>query len=194
MLARVIRNPLLWVFIFVSSIAVAAISNNAASDTSREYHLKAAFLRYVAKFVTWPENSLPDDIINICLYGEVPSMKGLNSINGREVEGRSLLVRPIKTLDDAEQQCQILFVTESAYSQSKTIIDNFKAKPVLTFGDLEGFAEQGGAMNFYVVNNRMAIMINQETVAESKLSIHPRMMKLVTIVPDIDEDSSNDAA
>jgi len=52
---------------------------------------------------------------------------------------------------------------------------------------MEGFAELGGSMNFYVVNNRMAMMINQETVKESKLSIHPRMLRLVTVVPDVDE-------
>lgn len=189
MLARVFRNPLLWVVVFVSSIAIAAVNNNAA-DTSREYHLKAAFLRYVAKFVTWPESNMPKDFINICLYGEIPSMKGLNSINGREVEGRSLLVRPIKSLDDAKQECQILFVTDSEKPNLDSIISTMKAQPVLSFGDMEGFAEMGGAMNFYIVNNRMAIMINQETVAESNLSIHPRMLKLVTVVPNISDDAA----
>ncbi len=197
MLVSALKKPFFWAILLVSSLAVAAVSVNNASDTSREYHLKAAFLRYVAKFVTWPEQSLPDDVINVCLYGETPSMKGLNSINGRTIEERSILVRPIKSLEDAKTQCQILFVNKSEQENAKTIIGDLAGLPVLTFGDMEGFAENGGAMNFYIVNNRMAIMINQETVASSKLAIHPRMLRLVTIVPqlgDDEEQAQDDAA
>lgn len=58
-----------------------------------------------------------------------------------------------------------------------------KSLPIVTFGDKAGLAEKGGSMNFYVTNNRMGIMLNQDTVTDNQLKINPRMLKLVTVFP-----------
>ena len=158
----------------------------AASQVSREYHLKGAFLRYVAQFVEWPADSIPESAVNICVYGEIPALKGINSINGRIVNDRSIVIRTIPKYDIAKKECQILYISKYAKDDLDALIADMKGLPVLTFGDMDGFAEKGGAMNFHVVNNRMANVINQQTINDSKLKISPRMLKLVTVVPNID--------
>jgi len=175
------------IMVVLSSISYTFTSYANIND-AREYHLKAAFLRYVAKFVTWPENAIPETAINICVLGEIPAFSGLNSINGKLVNDRSIVIRTIPRLDVAKGNCQILYLAKDQYPNTKAVLDYTDKLPILTFGDDEGFAIEGGGMNFYVVNNRMAIMINQETVANSNLKIHPRMLRLVTITPDIGDD------
>lgn len=150
---------------------------------AREYHLKAAFLRYVAKFVEWPSESGGQGIINICILGQVPYYKGIDSINGKMIDEKQLKVFKIANLERIEEQCQILFVAKTEANNIENIIQVIQDKPVLGFGDMDHFAEKGGDMNFYIVNNRLSIMINPPAVEKSHLKISPRMLKLVTIVP-----------
>lgn len=185
---RALAKKIIGMTLFGLVIANTVITDEAFARTShdREYYLKGAFLRYVAKFVNWPEESLPSYSLNICILGNIPSLEGLNSINGKVVKDRSLVIKPIPQVEAVnEAQCQILFVGRSEQEKLTHIVDRFKTSPILTFGDMEGFAEIGGAMNFYIVNNRMGIMINQQTVNESQLTIDPKMLRLVTVVPDV---------
>lgn len=188
MVLNKLKKPLS-ILALVSSVLIITVTVFAKtdSDVSREYHLKAAFLRYVAMFVTWPTEATSQTANNICLLGDVPDLEGMNSINGRMVNDKPIVVRPVASLDVAKKDCQILFISRSEEKNLGNIIEQTKGLPILTFGDMEGFAESGGDMNFYIVNNRMAIMINQESVAASKLTIAPRMLRLVTIVPNVDE-------
>lgn len=154
-------------------------------DIHREYYLKAAFLRFIAKFIKWPDSNKPDTEIRICLYGDVPSLKGINSINGRLIQEKTLNVRRITSLDIAKKngECHILFVSVLVKDQYQYIADTMKGYPVVTFGDSEQFSEVGGCMGFYIVNNRMAIMINTETMAKNDLALLPEVLKLITIIP-----------
>ena len=161
--------------------------SNDYTPESREFYLKAAFLRYVAKFVEWPESSLTESSINICVLGQVTSFEGLNSINNKTVGDRILNVSKITKVEDAYNHCQILFITKTEQDNMKAIIAAIQNKPILGFGDMDGFAEAGGGMNFYIVNNRLAIMTNLPAVEKAGLKINPRMLRLVTIIPPIDQ-------
>ncbi|MGE3319951.1 MAG: YfiR family protein [Candidatus Berkiella sp.] len=163
------------------------------SPESREFHLKAAFLRYVAKFVEWPENSLPESSINICVLGQVTYFQGLNSINNKTVGDRILSVSKITKVEEAFDHCQILFVAKTETDKMNSIIEAIRNKPILGFGDMDGFAEAGGAMNFYIVNNRLAIMTNLPAVQKAGLKVNPRMLRLVTIIPAIDQGAEEPA-
>lgn len=175
--------------IVVGLLGLAFVSNwvYAASQSSREYHLKAAFLRYVAKFVEWPDDAIPEAKINICILGQVPSFKGLRSINGKVVNDREIIVTKIGEFQEAEGNCQILFIAKTEEEDRDNIIKTLDKKPILTFGDMDNFAKAGGDMNFYIVNNRLAIMINPPAMDDAGLKISPRMLRLVTVVPPINQ-------
>lgn len=160
-----------------------------APQEAREYHLKAAFLRYVAKFVEWPPESMPEGNINICVIGQVPYYKGLDSITGKDANDRIIQVMKIGAIEDAEKQkCQILFVAKTESDKVDNILKVIQDKPILGFGDMDDFAEKGGDMNFYMMNKRLAIMINPPAVERSNLKISSRMLRLVTVVPPIEQE------
>lgn len=155
-----------------------------ASQASREYHLKGAFLRYVAKYVGWPSNAIQGNTINLCVLGQVPVFEGINSINGKIVNDRPIQVTKVLSVEDAKSShCQIVFVARTESDNISAIIDAFKDTPILGFGDMETYAQTGGAMNFYIANNHLAIMTNMPAVEKAKLTIDPQMLKLVTFVP-----------
>jgi hypothetical protein len=163
----------------------ASATGSDYSVISREYHLKAAFLRYVAQFIEWPTTAQSTGTINICVLGLLPSYEAINSINGKVVNDRTLNVNRISKVSDAPGKCHLVFVTKTQENNIKEIINSFNTQPILDFGDMEHFAERGGDMNFYILNNRLAIMINPPAVERSNLKINERMMKVVTVVPPI---------
>lgn len=177
----------------ISTVNAAPASATAATvdakaeeaQIAREYFLKAAFLRYVVKYVEWPEDVLPDLSYNVCIYGEVPSFTGINSVNGKMVNDRAISIYPIKTVEQAKKNCQVLFVSPSEAKNAADIISQLKDTKILTFGDFDNFAKDGGDMNFFIMNNRMALMINPPAVYGKGLKISDKMMKLVSVVPDI---------
>lgn len=154
------------------------------SQASREYHLKGAFLRYVAKYVNFPEDVFEGNTIKLCVLGQVPAFQGINSINGKVVDDRSIQVSKILNIDEAKSaHCQIVFVARTEEDNIDAIIQKLQNEPILGFGDMETYAINGGDMNFYIANNHLAIMTNMPAVERSKLSINPQMLKLVTFVP-----------
>ncbi|MBS0289458.1 MAG: YfiR family protein [Proteobacteria bacterium] len=189
--------PALWMSTNGASAAAAsdtktqsnapATSSEAYSPLSREYHLKAAFLRYVAKFVEWPPNSISGGNINLCILGLIPSFEAINSINGKDANDKKIVVTKISEINEAKGKCQILFVTKTEEDNISKIIKATGDLPILTFGDMEHFAEKGGNMNFYVLNNRLAIMINPPTVEKAQLKISERMLKVVTVIPPVEQ-------
>jgi hypothetical protein len=185
-----VKNFARFTAIVAATFAVIMLASQlvyAGKQESREYHLKAAFLRYVAKFVEWPEGAIPESEVNICILGQIPSFKGLRSINGKVVNDREIKVSKISNYKDAEGQCQLMFVAKTEIEDSQEIIDFYRNKPILTFGDIDDFARKGGGMNFYIMNNRLAIMINPPSMDDAGLKISPRMLRLVTVVPPIDQ-------
>lgn len=184
-------------FCLITSVSSSALLASAQpsgegeySQASREYHLKAAFLRYVAKFVEWPSSGLPEGALNICVLGQVPYFAGLNSINGKIVNDRALTISKILDISAAKDHCQMVFVAKTEEEQIQQIITAIKGQPILTFGDMEHFAEQGGNMNFYIANNRLAIMTNLSSIDSAALKINPEMLRLVTVVPPTDSQPS----
>lgn len=157
------------------------------SPQSREYHLKAAFLRYVAKFVEWPAGAITSGSINICILGLIPSFEAINSINGKDVNDKTIAISKITEVNQAKGHCHILYVTKTEEDNIKKIVSAVETLPMLTFGDMEHFAEKGGDMNFYVLNNRLAIMINPPSVEKAHLKIGERMLKVVTVIPPVDQ-------
>lgn len=172
---------------FYSTAALSDVIENPIpgqySPEAREYHLKAAFLRYVAKFIEWPSGVINQDKINICILGQVPYFEGINSINGKVIDNRTLVIKKLLDVKDAAGTCQIIFVTKTETDNISQIIQAVGNIPVLSFGDMEKFAEEGGNMNFYIANNRLAIAANLASIDKSSLKVNPEMLKLITIIP-----------
>lgn len=178
---------LLWVLPITCSTVILAengTSHGAYSQKAREYHLKAAFLRYVAKFVEWPKDSMQEGVINLCVIGQVPYFEGINSINGKIVNHRTIVVSKIREPEEAKEgRCQILFVAQTEEDNIEHIVSTLKDLPILKFGDMENFSGRGGDMNFYIANNRLAIMANMALVDKERMKVNPEMIRLITITP-----------
>ena len=149
-----------------------------------EYQMKAAYLYNFAKFVEWPAQAFknPHDPISICVLGQNPMFHTLEEVvNGETIEDRKLIVRTVSDLDQVSS-CHILFIGSSDRKYLRSILRDLKLTGVLTVGDAEGFAAEGGVANFKLEGNKVRIEINTSAAEQQRLRISPKLLSLAQIV------------
>ncbi len=150
---------------------------------AKEYAVKAAFLFNFAKFVEWPAAAFPDPAspLVLCVLGEDPFGDALTVLKGKTVNGRPLSIRYATTLDGLGR-CHLLFISSSEKPFLSSIINVTKGWNVLTVGDMEDFARDGGIINLVKEENRVGIEVNLEAAQRNRLKISSKLLGLAKIV------------
>ncbi|MBL9173937.1 MAG: YfiR family protein [Verrucomicrobiales bacterium] len=158
-------------------------SASAQNATLREYELKAGVLFNIIKYVEWPADSPvgPSDTIEIGLLGTIPFPEAMDVLDGKVVQGRKLQVRRINSVADAAK-CRVLYVGSSEKGQLAQIAESFKDKPVLTVGEVDGFAQKGGMVNLLNGPNRIVMEINRAAATQSRIEFSSQLLKLARLV------------
>lgn len=168
----------------VAFLLVGALALRAAPVDSDEYRVKAAVVYNLAKFVEWPAQTFKadKDPIRICVLGQNPFGASLEqSVAGKFISGRPLAVEYVPG-EKQTSNCQILFVSSSERRRLRAILAETRATSVLTVGEIEGFAEQGGIVNLKLVDNHVQMEINLEASGHVHLRIHSQVLNLAEIV------------
>lgn len=172
------------ILIFLLSLSTWGQGQNANDATFSEYEIKAAFLYNFAKFVDWPEEVFADSTksIRIGVLGKDPFGEILDeTIANKIVKGKPL---SIKRFSDAEsmEYCHILFISSSEREDIRDIIAGLANMSILTVGDMDKFAEQGGIINLFNQDNKVRFNINLDAAERANLRISSRLLKLAEIV------------
>ncbi len=149
-----------------------------------EYQVKAAFLYNFAKFVEWPPQAFKSDKdpIRICVLGQDPFGRTLgDAVDGKIVLGRKFVITEVPDVGQATE-CHMLFVSSSERKRFRTIFVELRSRGILTIGETEGFATQGGMVNFKLEDGRVRLEINVEAAGEAKLRISSQLLNLAQIV------------
>lgn len=159
-------------------------SVNACGQAIDEYQVKAAFLYNFAKFVAWPSQAFksPQDPMLVCVLGHNPFGSALEDvIRGKSIEGRAFVFRQVS---DAEQAsaCQILFVSSLEGKHFRSLWGSLKPAGILTVGETQGFAAEGGVINFKLDDGRVRFEINIDSAEHQQLHISSKLLSLAQIV------------
>ena len=146
--------------------------------------VKAAFLYNFARFVEWPPEAFagPKDAINIGVVGNDAFAALLtHAVEGKVVQGRLLLIRKWRP-NQSPQCCNILFISSSLDGSLKEILQKIKGESVLTVGETDGFAQQGGMINFILTDNKVRFEINRKNAETAGLKISSKLLALAKTV------------
>jgi hypothetical protein len=157
---------------------------SAAAHAAPEYQLKAAFLFRFAEFVDWPAQAFADaqTPLGICVLGSDPFDSYLDdTVQGEKVDGRSIVIHRYSRLDDVGA-CHILFISNSEHARQKQDFAALKGRSVLTVGDSDGFAGDGGMIGFTVKDNRIRLQINPDATRGAALKISSKLLEAAEIV------------
>jgi len=147
-----------------------------------EYQVKAAFLYNFAKFVQWPSEAFQTatEAIAICILGQDPFGRSLaDTVAGRAIEGRSIVVRHISDIKQAAG-CHVLFIASTENKRSPAMLAGIKPG-TLTVGDSDASAA-GAVINFKLDDGKVRFEINMDAAEREKLQISSRLLGLAHIV------------
>jgi hypothetical protein len=173
-----------WLAALLVAASIFAVASATEADPRKEYKLKAEFLYNFAKFVTWPNESLPaeGEPIVFCLVGSGPVHSLLDDLmKGRHVKERGIQVRPISS-PEFVRDCHVLFAPNDADDILAPILEGAKTASVLTVGESESFYEAGGIIRFILSGGRLRFDINIAAASTVKLKISSQLLKLARTV------------
>lgn len=153
---------------------------------SVEYQLKAAFLFNFAKFVAWPPDAFLSDKtpITLCVFRNDPFGGTLDEvIRGKTINNRELLARRVNGLSDLKA-CHLVFVSQKEEKQLPEILNSLKGASALVVGESEDFAESGGAVQFFLENNKLRFAVNVDAIQRARLQASSKLLALAKIVHD----------
>ena len=177
--------------IFVRTFLVLALTMSFAGPArlsaqnaiQREYEIKAAYLYNFINYIDWPADTLPPagGNITIGIVGESPFGSAFDALEGKQIKGHTLTVKSVESAKDLES-CQIVFVCASEKNRIAEIIGQLKDSRILTVGEIDGFAAQGGIINFISEHNKVRFEINLDAAKRLGLTISSELLKLARLV------------
>jgi hypothetical protein len=150
-----------------------------------EYEVKAAFLYNFARFVEWPPDTFhdPDAPFVIAVLGRDPFGSVLDeTVAGKTVLGRRIEVRRASRPEEVGD-AQIVFVSASERASLPSILKALDRPGRLIVGEMDGFAEHGGTINFTMQGRKVRFQINPTQAEQARLKMSSQLLKLATLVP-----------
>ena len=146
-----------------------------------EYNLKAAFIYNFTKYVEWDSSLLKNEFI-IGVVGPSPINESLAKIAGtRIVNDKKITLRQYNTLDEISY-CHILFVSKKTTLPLDVILRKASSYGTLIIGEKSGYAKQGAAMNFVIINNKLKFEANIRAINSAGLKASSQLLKLAIII------------
>jgi len=182
-------------------------SHGAPATPRSEYETKAGYLLNFIEFVEWPAGAFTDAKSPVVLgvMGKDPFGAQLDKVQDKVINGRTLQIKRFKgslefqgeetpgrrqdglALKRARKlaelrSCHILFISSSEKKYLPQILKSLKGASVLTVGECEVFAHQGGIINFLNDGNRVQLEINLEAAEQAQLKISSKLLSLAKVI------------
>ena len=155
----------------------------SAYAATMEYEVKAAFIHNFANYIHWSRDSFETENspIRIGILGQGPINEPLMHLNGKTVQQRPLEISKVDDLNKANEY-HILFINPSEEDRIPSILSSLKNTGVLTIGDMPGFTEQCGIINFYLEEGRVRFEINISAAKRENHQVSSKLLRLARIV------------
>lgn len=141
----------------------------ADSPGVAEYALKAGYIAKFPDFVKWPS---PSSSVTVGILGDDPFGAALAGI---------MKVKRSKNVEDLKG-CQIVFISKSERGNLAGIIAALAGANVMTVGDSDGFARQGGVLGFIMVGDKVRFEINTGAAKRAGIKIDTGLLSLASKV------------
>jgi hypothetical protein len=156
--------------------AVFGFQTTPNGDTNAR--IKSVFIYNFTRYIEWPADYKTGNFV-INMYGNNTAM--LNELNNmaktKTVGTQKIEVRSTTTLDGIGKS-HILYVAPDVTTPLKDIIAKLKGKATLLVTEKPGWAKEGAAINFVVVDNRQKFELNQANAEKNDLKVSSSLVAL----------------
>ncbi len=152
-----------------------------------EVQQKIKLIRFIINKTSWPAGSIPTNRFTICLLGEQEENAELQKLSGQRIQNRIIEMKTFTPNEKTSSSCQMIYLMKIDPEEQKQLIKQYTQRPVLLLADSDPFARTGGAMNFVMLHNAIALTVNLESMARSKLKFDLKELDQVIVVPEESE-------
>ena len=159
----------------LTAMALAA-TPVAAADASREDQLRVAMLSNIARFVWWMDDQggAPRPL-EFCVSDAARISDSFADLAGKKVRSRPVSVRVIPQDTLSVRGCSVVYFARDGHlTLERAAPDPF----TLTTGDISGFTDMGGVIEFVRVGRQQRFSINVRASRSAKLEISSRLIDL----------------
>jgi len=166
-----------WLMVLIAAVATAG----ASQQPSLEYQVKASYIYNLIQFIDWPQAADTPQIgdFTICVFGANRFGVTLDQLQGKKVKGRLIAVRYPRRIEDTAA-CQVVFISSSQRWRQGEVIAAVSGSGVLTIGEMPGFIEDGGIINFIKIGDKIRFEINNSAARRAQLSISAQLLNLAS--------------
>lgn len=158
-----------------------SFSPKQQKDKASEYNLKAAFIYNFTKYVEWKSGSSDNEFI-IGILGTSPIIEPLTEIVKTEtVDNKKITLKLFAKPADISF-CNILFISQNSTASLDAILAKIVNKGTLIVSEQDGYAEQGTAFNFVILNNKLKFEANVKALNTAGLTASSQLLKLAIII------------
>ena len=169
---------------FLVSVLGAALllqpASAGANNHSVELHIEAAYLLHFVRYVYWPNPSpaAASSPVILGVLGHDPIVEVLEStVSGKTVGNRPIRIRLIASAEQIEP-CDILFVPQSETKQMPAVLSAVSGRPILTVSDMERFSNEGGMIEFLLVDDTVRFAINNAAAEKAGLRLASELLRV----------------
>lgn len=168
----------------VVALATGQVLATGVHASRDEYEVKAAFLLNFARLVEWPDAARPGprQPIVFSVLGSPEVEAAITRGVGDSVVGDHPVV--VKRVSEPGEVggSHVLFVTRDGARSAGDLLQAARSHAALTVGESEGFAAEGGVINFFTEDRKLRFEINPEAARSAGLKISSRLLRLAVLV------------
>lgn len=160
------RHPIIaWVIFTALSIGLwtQPVVAGPVVGPEKAAALKVAYLRYIAEYTSWPDAVLSQDEtpFTFCLLGRdneglTPLIDSLIVRKGIRIHNKTSQLKSLNPdqLNESLNTCHVLYIFSSEAQNWHNRVKQFQDRPVMTVSESEGFALNGGMVQFVRVKTK----------------------------------------
>ncbi|CCK74518.1 MAG: YfiR family protein [Oleispira antarctica] len=153
-----------------------------SSEHLKEETLKVNYLLQLTKFIHWPNTLIQRMPLKLCLFENTPAKDIWQKIHLQRSQGHEIQLSYINQ-NNSLSECDILFIHKLIpNSMIQKNYYSLVSNSVLTIGEREDFAKDGGVIEFTLTDKHVDIKINLKTAIEAGLSINANLIEIASNV------------
>ncbi len=161
-----------------------ALAQGNAAPAALERKVKAAFLYKFLGYTEFPASAFSDAnaplVIGVAGSDELVAELS-RIVAGRSVQGRPVHVRSVRD-SEAPAGIHLLFVAGADATRVRSVIKSVQPAPVLLVTETESGLQQGSAINFKIVEERVRFDVSLEAAERHNVKLSSRLLTVANHV------------
>lgn len=151
----------------------------SAAQSPDERAVRAAYVFNLTKLVGWPPETTK---LVIGFLGSRETGEFLQKM----LDGKVSDSRPIHVMlfpsDEELQVCSMVYIAEGQSRKVRTILDKLGNKNIVSVGEADSFAQEGGMIGLVKMGEQIRIQVNPDATRRAGVNISSHLLALAIIV------------